>query len=93
MPRLALPQERIDWILSEVKRVGSTYRKPDGNEPRTWNRQAQRRRFGGAYPRDLGASRREQSITRDMHRMADLGYLDRVKGVWFPAFVVAKRPR
>jgi hypothetical protein len=93
MPTDTLSKERIDWILSEVKRIGSTYRKPDGNGPKFWDRQAQRRCFGGAYPRDLGARRRNQSITRDMHKMVRLGYLDRVPGLYFPGFVIAKKKR
>lgn len=93
MPTDTLSKERINWILSEVKRIGSTYRKPDGSDPKSWDRQAQRRRFGGAYPRDLGARRRNQSITRDMHQMVRLGYLDRVPGLYFPGFVIAKSKR
>ena len=88
-----LSKERIDWILSEVERIGSTERKPDGSDPKSWDRQGQRRRFGGAYPRNLGARRRDQSITRDMHAMVSLGYLDRVSGLYFPGFVVAKSKR
>ncbi len=84
-----LSQERIDWILSEVKRVGSSYRKPDGSDPSLWNRKAQRRRFGGAFPSDLGASRRDQSITRDMYMMVELGYLTTLPRLNCPRFVIA----
>lgn len=88
-----LSKERIDWILSEVERVGSTHRKSDGSDPKSWEHQAQRRRFGGAYPRDLGATRRDQSVTRDMHQMVRSGYLEYVPGLGFPGFVVAKNKR
>lgn len=91
MPTRALSQERIDWILSEVKRIGSTYRRPDGSDPNLWNFRAQRRRFGGAFPSDLGASKRDQSITRDMYRMVELGYLEVVSTTRLPGFVIAKR--
>ena len=91
MPTRALSQERIEWILSRVKLIGSTYRKPDGSDPKRWNFNAQRRRFGGAYPKDLGASRRDQTITRDMYQMVELGYLDTVPNLYFPGFIVAER--
>jgi len=91
MPIRTLSQERIDWILSRVEAVGSTDRKPDGSDPATWDRQGQMRRFGGAYPKDLGARRRDQSITHDMKQMVGLGYLDTVPGLYFPGFVIAKR--
>ncbi len=91
MPDNSLSQERIDWILSEVRRIGSTYRKPDGSDPSQWNHKAQRRRFGGAFPSDLGASKRDQTITRDMYQMVKLGYLDRVTTTYLPGFVIAQR--
>jgi hypothetical protein len=90
MPARTLSQERINWILSEVRRVGSTHRKPDGSNQSRWNYTGQRRRFGGAFPMDLGASRRDQSITRDMYRMVELGLLERYPHTYFPGFVIAK---
>ncbi len=90
MATRTLSQERIDWILSEVSRIGSTHRKPDGSDPSQWNSKAQRRRFGGAFPSDLGASRRDQSITRDMYQMVKLGLLDILPGDNCPRFVIAK---
>ena len=91
MPTSTLTQERIDWILGQVKRVGETYRKPDGSDPNQWNQQGQRRRFGGAYPRDLGARRRDQILTRQMREMVKLGHLEIVPGLHNPGFVIAKR--
>jgi len=84
-----LSEERIQWILTEVKLVGETYRKPDGSDPSRWNYTAHRRCFGGAFPSDLGATKRDQTLTKDMYLMVELGYLKLCQYTYFPGFLIA----
>lgn len=81
-----LPKIEVVSILSKVKEVSETHRNPE------WKDNAKRMKGGkvcnsAAGPRDLGADRRNQSITRKMEKLVEFGHLTRVAGS-FPWFTL-----
>lgn len=81
-----LSKTEIVSILAQVKTISETHRNPD------WGDNAKRMKGGKvcnrtAGPRDLGANKRNQSMTRKMEILAGLGYLKRALG-YFPRFAL-----
>jgi hypothetical protein len=80
-------EEETVAILSKVKEISETKRNP------TWKDNAQRMKGGkvcnsAAGPRDLGATKKDQSMTKKMKALAELGYLKRLPSRAFPYFTL-----
>lgn len=86
-----LDTKEVVEILSRVKNISETTRNPEwGDNPRRVNKTAGKVCDRAAAPKDLGASKQDQSMTAKLRAITKMGYLKETVLHRYPYFAMTE---